>query len=293
MIEAEARSATASHPFRPRFRRPIFVVSSPRSGSTLLFQTLAQAPGIYTVGGESHNLIEGIADLHPRAGGWHSNRLTGVEATPAVAEELSKRFYTALRDREGRAPNGTITMLEKTPKNSLRVPFLTTVYPDARFLYLYRDARETLSSMLEAWTSGGFRTYPRLPDWQNIPWSLLLVPGWRELARLSLPEIVARQWAMTTTVLLDDLEALPAGSVRSTSYDDFLAAPQSTTNALCASLDVGWDRTLNAHLPLSPTVVSPPRPDKWRRHEAIIDEVWPIVEAVDARARRAAEMFAK
>lgn len=293
MIEAEARGAATSRSFRSQFRRPIFVVSSPRSGSTLLFQTLAQAPDIYTVGGESHNLIEAIADLHPRAGGWHSNRLTGVEATPAVAEELSKRFYTALRDREGRSPSGKVTMLEKTPKNSLRVPFMTAVYPDARFVYLYRDARETLSSMLEAWTSGGFRTYPRLPDWQNIPWSLLLVPGWRKLARLSLPEIVAQQWAMTTTILLDDLEALPAGRVRSTSYDDFVAAPQFTASALCASLDIGWDRTLNAQLPLSPTVVSHPRPDKWRRHEAIINEIWPIVAEVDARAKRAAERFAK
>jgi hypothetical protein len=33
------------------FDRPVFVVCPPRSGSTLLFETLAQAPDLYTVGG--------------------------------------------------------------------------------------------------------------------------------------------------------------------------------------------------------------------------------------------------
>ena len=37
-----------------RFDRPIFIVSSPRSGTSLLFETLAQSPGLLTIGGESH-----------------------------------------------------------------------------------------------------------------------------------------------------------------------------------------------------------------------------------------------
>ena len=49
----------------PRFDRPIIVLSSPRSGSTLLFETLLRAPGLYTVGGESHVQIEGMGELHP------------------------------------------------------------------------------------------------------------------------------------------------------------------------------------------------------------------------------------
>ncbi|MDB5480941.1 MAG: hypothetical protein JWO83_1994, partial [Caulobacteraceae bacterium] len=44
----------------PVFDRPIFIVSPPRSGSTLLFETLMKAPGLATVGGESHALMESI-----------------------------------------------------------------------------------------------------------------------------------------------------------------------------------------------------------------------------------------
>lgn len=272
--------------------RPIFILSSPRSGSTLLFQVLAQAPEVFTSGGESHGLIEQVPGLHPRERGWTSNRLTAADATPATAREIRQRFRTSLRDRDGGRPVGRVRMIEKTPKNSLRLPFFDAIFPDAQVVFLYRDARETLSSMLEAWASGRFRTYPMLPGWPTTPWSLLLVPGWRELAPLSLPEIVARQWAATMTILLDDLEALPTGRVVSVAYDDLLAAPQATLASLAARVDLGWDRVLTGALPLSPTVVSMPRPDKWTRNEAAITAVWPIVAAVDARARAALARFA-
>ena len=176
-------------------------------------------------------------------------------------------------------------MIEKTPKNSLRVPFFKSAYPEAHFLYLYRDARQTLSSMMEAWASRRFRTYPGLPGWPPDTWSLLLVPGWRELIGLSLPEIVAHQWATTTRILLDDLEKVAPDRVRALSFAEFLGDPQGTMRALCASLGLQWDQLLPRRLPPSPSVVSPPSPDKWRLNEQVIESVWPIVEEQDARAR--------
>ncbi|MCE3285074.1 MAG: hypothetical protein K0R70_1330, partial [Steroidobacteraceae bacterium] len=50
----------------PQFDRPLMIVCPPRSGSTLLFETLEQSPDVYTVGGESHRLIESVAGLRPR-----------------------------------------------------------------------------------------------------------------------------------------------------------------------------------------------------------------------------------
>ncbi|MES2443192.1 MAG: sulfotransferase [Pseudomonadota bacterium] len=272
---------------RALFDCPIFIVSSPRSGSSLLFLTLAQAAEVHTIGGESHSLIEQIPGLHPRDRGWPSNCLGTADATPALAETIAASFYRTLRDRDGRPPAGPAVMIEKTPKNSLRVPFFAEVWPDARFVYLYRDSRETLSSMIEAWNSGRFRTYPLLPGWTGTPWSLLLVPGWRDLVGRPLPEIVAHQWAATTGLLLDSLDALPTGRVIGVSYADFLADPQETMAGLCGRLGLGWDRTLSDALPLSPTVVTAPSADKWRRDEAAIEAVWPIVEAADQRAREA------
>ena len=44
----------------PVFDRPIFIVSAPRSGSTLLFEVLSKVRDIYTIGGESHQMIEQV-----------------------------------------------------------------------------------------------------------------------------------------------------------------------------------------------------------------------------------------
>ena len=148
-------------------------------------------------------------------------------------------------------------MLEKTPKNSLRVPFLARVFPEARFIYLYRDPRQVLSSMIEAWASGRFRTYPQLPGWTGPAWSLLLVPGWRELIGRPLHEIVAAQWRTATRLLIDDLERCrpSAGRLRATTrwsptrHGDPPALPRSRTR-------VGQD--VDLELPLSSYTVSPP-----------------------------------
>ena len=271
--------------FRDRFLQPIFIVSSPRSGSTLLFETLAKAPGLFTIGGESHRVIEGVPAFSVPARGWPSNRLDANDANPEPVERLAESFYSALRDRDESPASGAVRMLEKTPKNALRIPFFDAAWPDSSFVFLYRDVRETFASMSEAWQSGYFRTYPRLPGWTGLPWSLLLVPGWRELNGRPLAEVIARQWAITMEILLDDLAALPAGRVDVLDYQDLLNAPQPTVERLARSLDFEWDVKLGAELPLSVTTVSRPAAEKWRGIEETIDLIWPIVEAIDLRAR--------
>ncbi|WP_449429606.1 sulfotransferase [Rhodanobacter umsongensis] len=271
----------------PVFDRPVFIVSSPRSGSTLLFETLAQAPGLFTIGQESHALIEGLQELHPAHRGFASNRLDAAAATLPLAEALRQRFLAELRDRDGhQATAWPLRMLEKTPKNALRVPLLAKIFPEAQFVYLYRDPRETLSSMIEAWQSGRFRTYAELPGWTGLPWSLLLVPGWRELQGRPLQEIVAAQWDITMRTLLDDLDALPAGHCHVVRYDRFLANPADGAGRLCAALGLDWDRPLSGVLPLSRYTVSAPAADKWRRHEELIGQVLPGLQATIDRVER-------
>lgn len=283
MSDAEWAGAPLSQ--SDQIDRPLFIVSTPRSGSTLFFETLAQAPSLFTIGTESHGLIENVADFAPSARGWTSNRLTAADARPDAVEALAQSFYARLYDRHGRPAEGQVRMLEKTPKNALRVPFFDTAWPDATFIYLYRDARQAMASMIEAWLIGRFRTYPRLPGWTGHPWSLLLVPGWEKLNGLPLPEIVAWQWAITTTTLIDDLESLPAGRVRALAYDELLASPRASMEGLATSLGLSWDRNLATTLPLSKMTVSLPRTDKWRAIERTIAEVWPIVAEADRRAR--------
>jgi hypothetical protein len=138
--------------------------------------------------------------------------------------------------------------------------------------------------MMEAWRSGGFATYPDLPGWTGTPWSLLLVPGWRELIGRPLGEVAARQWAIANQVLLDDLAALPRERWCAVSYADVVRDPQAVAESLCAFAGLAWDQELSEPLPLSRHTLTPPAPEKWRKNEPEFSAFLPLAEKVAARA---------
>jgi|GEM_PF-71900 len=271
----------------PRFDRPIIIVAPPRSGSTLLFETLAKAPGLFTIGRESHMLIESVPGLTPADHGWHSNELTVADATPEVVRALRDAFFDDLRDRNGQPPpmEGTgLRFLEKTPKNALRIEFLDQVFPDARFVFLSRDPRSEISSMIDAWRSGGFVTYPDLPGWKAAPWSLLLTPNWRELNGRTVQEICAAQWECATSTILDDLDRVAPGRWTVADYERLVSDPVTEMQRLCRFADLSWDDPLDGVLPLSRHTLSPPNPEKWRNNATELAEVLPGVSDTAERA---------
>lgn len=279
----ESRSDTVA-----KFDRPVFIVSAPRSGSSLLFETLAKSASVLTIGGESHGIIEGIPSLTPARHNWHSNRLTADDADGQTVAELKARFVSDLIDCHSAPvkPEGAFRFLEKTPKNALRVPFLRAVFPDAKFIYLVREPYESISSIIEAWRSGRFVTYPELPGWKG-PWSLLLIPGWQQLVGRPLNEIAAAQWEVTNRVLLDDLEHVPRDQWCTVSYTDLVAAPQETIERLCRFADLEWTEDLrNSGLPIARHTLTPPAPHKWKRNAAELEPVLPQVQATVQQIKR-------
>ena len=278
LLRPVARRADVPAP-TPTFDRPVFVVSAPRAGSTVLFDLLAALPDVWTIGEESHELIRGVPGLHPATHGWRSDRLTAAEATPAVADALKDRFSARLIDRDGasygESPPGRrperVRLVEKTPANALRIPFLRAVFPDARFVDLRRDPRENISSLVEGWRSRRFIAYTAMPGWPHRDWSFLLPPGWEALVDRPLLEIAAHQWRSARAALEADLADLPAERVCRVDYADLVRAPGEVVRAIAAAFDLSLDeraaRALAGPLRPSRVTVSAPAPDKWRRHE--------------------------
>lgn len=276
-----------------RLDKPVFIVAAPRSGSTLLFETLACSSAFNTLGGEAHWLIENVAALRPGAPGVDSNRLTAAQASPEVIASIRDAAMSRLLGAAGEAPAETAPLLEKTPKNALRISFLKQVFPDARFIFLWRDPCENLSSIMEAWRSGGWVTYRSLPGWVG-PWSLLLVPQWQSLRGASLAAVAARQWQAANEIALDDLQALPREDWTAVGYRELLAAPDATVRRLCAFAGVTFDPVLAARtageLPVSRSAHTPPAPDKWQRNAADIEHVLHELKACWDRLRAVSEV---
>jgi hypothetical protein len=281
----------ASAPSSGPLRRPVFIVAAPRSGSTLLFETLAVSHEICTVGGEGHLLVESMPDLQPGAPGVESNRLVAEHATAPVATRIREQILDQLQDSLGRpvSHDARLRFLEKTPKNALRIPFFDRVFPDALFIFLWRDPRENLGSIIDAWRSGRWKTYNGLDGFEG-PWSLLLPPGWRALNGRPLEEIAASQWESTNRIVLDDLAGLPRERWTAVQYAELMTDPTATVQRLCEFVGIEFDGALaqrvSAPLPPSRHTLTPPDPDKWRRHQADIGRVLPALEPTWQRLQR-------
>jgi hypothetical protein len=278
-------------PVARRIERPVFIIAAPRSGSTLLFETLAECHSISTLGGEAHGAIEGAQPaLRPGAPGVDSNRLEREHATPEVVRLLHQEFAAQLRSAPGSAATdpALLRFLEKTPKNALRIPFLDAAFPDAQFIFLWREPRANIASIIEAWSAGRWVTYRGL-DGREEPWSLLLPPGWREMRAAPLPNIAAFQWESANRIALDDLEKLHRSRWTTATYEELVANPREVIERLTAFMGIGMDAGLERRLaaPLPPSRHTNTQPDaaKWRSHEAVIEPLIPQLAPIVARLR--------
>ncbi|NEQ10480.1 MAG: hypothetical protein F6K37_32510 [Moorea sp. SIO4E2] len=276
----------------PEFERPICIVSAPRAGSTLLFETLCKFPDLWTIGDESHEIIEGIPELHPSTRNFSSNRLTEADALPHICSTLRERFTQQLQNREGKAyldlpikqrPT-KVRFLEKTPKNALRIPFLKALFPGALFIYLYREPRENISSMMEGWRARRFISYQPLPGWPFREWCFLLTPGWSSLQESSIAEIAAYQWKIANSYIWEDLQTLAPSSWCLVRYSDLVREPAKTIRAISEFAGLTWDKRIeqlvSQSLPVSTMATSKPSPDKWRKNEREIAKVLPNLEPI-------------
>ncbi|MFO7728888.1 MAG: sulfotransferase [Desulfonatronovibrio sp.] len=122
----------------PLDSRLVFIVGSPRSGTTIL--------------GE-------ILDLHPDIRQWYEPyfmwdkyfRLspddvrTENDATAKVKNQIRKSF-----DRFARK-SGASFIVDKSPRNSLKIPFINKIFPGARFIHIIRDGRDATLSINREW----------------------------------------------------------------------------------------------------------------------------------------------
>lgn len=146
--------------------RLLFVISPPRAGSTLLQRMLGSHPDVYTHP-EPH-LITPLAYLgyHDLVDGAPYDHINAAEAIRQFVHALPRGeqdYLDALRayadTMYGRmlAPSGRRYFLDKTPAYALVLPFLTKLYPDARYVVLTRHPLAVMSSYANSFFSG---------DWQ-------------------------------------------------------------------------------------------------------------------------------
>ncbi len=202
---AEAAGFALWRPFcgGQRLDRPIFMIGCPRSGTSVSATLFARHPDVahYSEAGEvwdPHHYGDPEADHH-----WTADDVTEEEAA-----RLHDRFEFSRRIRRGER------LFNKHPRNSVRIEFLRTVFPDAAFIHVIRDGRAVVQSLLEM--------VEREPERKRMPMGAFCKPpNWRDYLRDDPVEQAALQWREIVRYVLDRRDALEDGDARRRYYFEY------------------------------------------------------------------------
>jgi hypothetical protein len=116
----------------------VFIVGSPRSGTTIFGELL---------------------DIHPQLSQWYEpyfvwdryfrlaphDERTAADATARVKGQIFGDFDRYRKNKR------CLVLIDKSPRNSLKIPFILKIFPRARFVHLFRDGRDVTLSIHKEW----------------------------------------------------------------------------------------------------------------------------------------------
>ncbi|MFC1666055.1 sulfotransferase [Pseudomonadota bacterium] len=172
-------------------KNPVFIIGCPRSGTSIFNKMISECQDVA-------NLSEAIYIWSPGDTDIYSNH---VKSATDVSPEEEKRikgafgFYQFLKRKR--------IFVNKCPRSSVRVPFIRAIFPDAKYIHVYRDGRAVVNSIINIIEREDFR--------KCIPLGAFCKPkNWRNLAKMPSVEGHSYQW----------LEIIKEVQTASTGFDD-------------------------------------------------------------------------
>lgn len=116
----------------------VIIVGAPRSGTSILGRVLDQHPQISTWVEPYY-----IWDYHFREA--PHDKFEAEDASDQVRLWIRKAFHRY------RQTFNVDWVVDKSPRNCLKIPFIKAVFPEARYIFLIRDGRDTIVSIKKQW----------------------------------------------------------------------------------------------------------------------------------------------
>lgn len=161
-------------PSQHRVKKPIFIIGTGRSGTTILGIVLSMHRDIGFLN-EPKALWHAIRKDEDLIGSYSRTearyRLTNDDATTQVIKD-AHRLYTGYL-----SATRNLRVVDKYPELIFRLPFVRALFPDAKFLFLARNGWDTCAS-IEHWSERlGIENNQEIHDWwgvNNRKWKLLV-----------------------------------------------------------------------------------------------------------------------
>ncbi|WP_339754380.1 sulfotransferase [uncultured Marinobacter sp.] len=122
--------------------QPLVIIGAPRSGTNMLRDVLCSFDRISTWPCDEINYIWRHGNVR-----YPSDEIPTSQATPGVRSYIRRQFAKLARSQD------CDFVVEKTCANSLRVPFVDAVVPEAKYVFIYRDGIDATGSAKLRWTA--------------------------------------------------------------------------------------------------------------------------------------------
>lgn len=195
---------------------PIFLISMPRSGSTLLEQMLGRHPDIEAVGELPYvrALLRSTMELHTRHGAVRVPQVV-LNLAGSEKQELGRDYMrrAALHRNSGRR-----FFVDKMPMNWSDVLFIQQILPNAKFVEIRRDAMDCCFSNFIHYFSRAHAASFSLHDMGR---------AYVDYVRL-----------------MGHIDTVAPGVIHHVSYERLVEDPESELQPLLAYLALGWNPAL-------------------------------------------------
>ncbi|THD81733.1 MAG: sulfotransferase family protein [Phenylobacterium sp.] len=195
-------------------RGHVFLVGFPRSGTTLLEQVLASHPAVVALE-EKPTLQPAISEFFADDAG-----LDRLATLSAEAADSHRETYWARVREFGVDPTDKV-FVDKMPLNTLNLPLVAKLFPDATVILAIRDPRDVVASCFRR----RFKANALVIEFTDLERTARLYDGTMRLAQ------VYRK-----------LLALPVYEHR---HERLVEAFDEQARALCAFLDLPWDKAVH------------------------------------------------
>ncbi len=299
-----------------RISKPVFIIGSARSGTTLLYTILKASSEFYSAPTESHTIWTKFL-ANPKD--WmFSNIMKAEDFQDSDIEYLTERYsrivfsngfmndltlklffnrykpilepffalWSNINSIHKKLCVHTIRVLDKTPPNTYRIEYLAKAFPDAHFIYITRDGITNISSLMDGWRakqkfSFAFREQLDLniDGYSGKIWKFTNPPGWENYTNKTLEEVCAFQWLSSHEHALNSFEKLETHRWTPVKYEDLVANPEKVIRELCMFIDIPYEGKLKA-LAEKPPVVSTntkPDPNKWQKNKDRLEKIKPMI----------------
>jgi hypothetical protein len=244
----------------PALRSHIFLLGFPRSGTTLLEEIFRANPSV-TATQERDGLADGVRELMGKPGDL--DRLASLQG--AGFSRYRRLYWQRLREQGVEPGNGTL--LDKQPYNSIKLPLISKLFPEAKIIFSIRDPRDVVFSCFRR----RFRMNPSNFELLTLESAARFYDAVMRLAELYRQKLPLRLHKQRHEDLVTDLE----GQMR----------------AICEFVGVPWDDGMQAFAQrrLGRAIATPSATQierglsregigQWRRYKEQMAPVLPLLE---------------